>query len=263
MLFRFPDMTFEANSIIAKVRIDNVSEEKLYDVAEEEEPDHVLKWVKRIAIRRQPLDHQAIQEEREHKTWSWQLKRAREADARKAQREMANKALLKRAMRRGGRLTKEPPQLTDEEVRLGRESRSKLESQQRHAKIEEAKAAAQEQAQQMFRGSTDVPAGDDGVVSSDSEADEAFGVPPPSGAALEDELEAVRAAKERLEKQRCAITHNCVTWFAPLRTHSLFNSFDSQPYRCPNFHPCLHLRPRPGPHSCPHPRPPALTLPYR
>ena len=49
------------------------------------------------------------------------------------------------------------PQLTEEEVRLGRESRSKLESQQRHAKMEEAKAAAQEEAQKLFRGSADVP----------------------------------------------------------------------------------------------------------
>lgn len=86
---------------VCKVREDEDTGERLYDIVADASPDLSLKWVPRNAIKLPPKTSQELAEEKERKNMSLQLDRAREAAERRATKHREHEQREIRTARRG------------------------------------------------------------------------------------------------------------------------------------------------------------------
>eukprot|EP01031_Cornospumella_fuschlensis_P036413 gene36413-44172_t len=87
VMFRFPGRRQEETAVITKVRYDDQTGEDMYDLVHKYVPEMAFKWVPRIQIKHVPMEGDALMLAKMEVRWKHQIRRRREADERKAQRE--------------------------------------------------------------------------------------------------------------------------------------------------------------------------------
>ncbi len=98
VLFKFPGRRVEEVAIITKVRFDDETGEDLYDLIHKYNAELKAKWIPRIRVKAVPMEGDALMLAKMEQKWKTTIRRQREADERKRQRdkEMKMQEELKR-----------------------------------------------------------------------------------------------------------------------------------------------------------------------
>lgn len=156
VMYRFPGSPKDSLSIVARIRIDPDTHERMYDLKplpadtqhdfKSLESVQTVKWVKRHNIRRRPLTHEEVEQQREEKLWRLQLRRVKEAGERekaRADNELQD-SLFTRT--RGGASKAENVALAGEDLERARRARAEDEATslelETNAAIEQARTHA-------------------------------------------------------------------------------------------------------------------------
>eukprot|EP00981_Chlorochromonas_danica_P012742 scaffold5382_cov162-Ochromonas_danica.AAC.4 len=87
VIFRFPTRRMDETAVVTKVRFDDQTGEDMYDLVHKYVPDIMARWVPRMLIKSVPMEGESLMLARMEVKWRQQIRRRREADNRKAQRE--------------------------------------------------------------------------------------------------------------------------------------------------------------------------------